>query len=401
MTLLVCAFVCGLVRTVSGDCELTAKLVGDNLDLSTGITTTLSGVSVAYNSTDGEYLVVWHDTRISAHHDVYAQRVSATGRLLGGNTTIIAAPGWQTSPSVAYNMTDNEYFVTWRYQGVGGPGTPGWNHAFGRLISAAGAPLTHEVDVSNGGLGATLAYNNADNEYLLEARNFEGGGAEGIYARRISGSGGPLGGDIIISTTGLPGPAGQLAYNGNASQFLATWRNQIASDLRGRIINADGSFAGSEFVISSVYPATGLAASVAFDPFNDRYLVVFGTFSGGPVMGQFVMPSGSLDGPSRALVDSDNTLKPFIAHDGVNGVFLLVWRDGSKIFGRLLSDQGNMLGMPVKFGSGTAVPLDNPRIAANGSDGGFIVGRGPRLPRTACCVGSSTGPSSGGLRRRR
>jgi hypothetical protein len=370
MTSLACAFVFGLVRTVSADCELTATLVGDNLDLSTGITTNLSGVSVACNSTDGEYLVAWFDSRISGQNDVYAQRVSDTGQLIGGNTTIIAGSSSQTGTAVAHNMTDNEYFVTWKNQS-GGPGSPGFNHAFGRLVSAAGTPLTREIDVSNGGLEATLAYNHADNQYFLEARNFAGGGASGIYARRVSSSGGTLGGAIIISTTGAPAPAGQVAYNGNASQFLATWRNQSASDLRGRIINADGSFAGSEFVISSVFPTSGLAASVAFDPVNDRYFVVFGTFSGGPVLGQFVRPSGSLDGPLRVLVDSVNTLNPFIAYDGVNGVFLLAWQDGSSISGRLLSVQGNMLGTAVAIVSGTANSA--PRIAANSSDGGFIV----------------------------
>jgi hypothetical protein len=370
MTLLACVFACGLVRSVSGDCELTANLVGDNLDLSTGITTNLSDVSVAYNSTDGEYLVVWFDSRISGQNDVYAQRVSAAGQLLGGNTTIISGSSSQTTTSVAYSPTDNRYLVTWKNQS-GPPGSPGFNHTFNRVVSAAGSPLTREVDVSSGGLEATLAYNHADNEYFLEARNFAGGGSAGIYARRISSSGGALGGNIIISTTGAPAPAGQVAYNGNASQFLATWRNQSASDLRGRIINADGSLPGSEFPISSVFPTSGLAASVAFDPVNDRYLVVFGTFSGGPVLGQFVTPSGSLDGPPLTLVVSVNTLNPFVAYDGVNGVFLLAWRDGGSISGHLLSDQGAMLGSSVAIVSDTAV--GGPRIAADSSAGGFIV----------------------------
>ena len=155
------------------------------------------------------------------------------------------------------------------------------------------------------------------------------------------------------------------------SQLLATWRKQSDSDLRGRIINGDGSFAGSEFVISTVFPTSGLAASVAFDPVNDRYLVVFGTFSGGPIMGQFVTSSGALDGPPLTLVDSTNTLNPFLARDGVNEVFLLAWRDGSSISAQLLSDQGDVLGDPVAIVTGSAV--GDPRLAANTSDGGFIV----------------------------
>jgi hypothetical protein len=371
MALVAWACSCSLAGTASGDgCDLTINPVGNDLDLSTGITTNLGGMSVAYNSGGHEYLVAWFDSRIEGQNNVYAQRVSALGSLLGTNTSIIAGSNSQTDTSVAYSETSNRYFVTWRNQG-GGPGSEGFNHAFGRVVSAFGQPVTTAVDVSNAGLEPTIAWSVDDNEYVLEARNFAGGGASGIYARRVSSSGVPLGGNIIVSTAGAPAPAGQIAYNGNAGQLLATWRNQSDSDLRGRIVNGNGSLPGTEFVISTVFPTSGLAASVAFDPVGDRYLVVFGTFSGGPIMGQFVTPSGALDGSPLTLVDSTNTLNPFLARDGVNEVFLLAWRDGSSISAQLLSDQGDVLGDPLAIVTGTAV--GDPRLAANTSDGGFVV----------------------------
>ncbi|MHC4080106.1 MAG: hypothetical protein ACYTGM_11185 [Planctomycetota bacterium] len=371
MPIAACACSCSLAATASGDdCDATLSLIGDGLDVSTGITDNLGGVSVAYNSVDNEYLVAWFDSRIEGQNNVYAQRVSASGALLGINLSIIAGSNSQTHTAVAYSEANNEYFVTWRNQS-GGPGSPAFNHTFGRVVSASGHPITSEVDVSNAGLEATLAWNLADNEYVLEARNFAGGGAAGIYARRVSNLGLPLGGNIIVSTAGAPAPAGQIAYNGNARQLLATWRNQSDSDLRGRIINGDGSFAGPEFLISTVFPASGLVASAAFDPVNDRYLVVFGTFSGGQIMGQFVASWGAPEGPLLTLVDSGNTLNPFVARDAVNGVFLLAWRDGGNISARLLSDQGDLLGDPVAVVTGSAA--GDPRLAANTSDSSFIV----------------------------
>ena len=68
---------------------------------------------------------------------------------------------------------------------------------------------------------------------------------------------------------------------------------------------------------------------------------------------------------------STNTLNPFVARDGVNEVFLLAWRDGSSISAQLLSDQGSVLGDPAAIVAGSAV--GNLRLAANTSDGGFIV----------------------------
>jgi hypothetical protein len=351
---------------------LAVELIGENVDLSTGVTTNLGGVSVAYNSTDSEYLPVWFDSRISGQNDAYAQRVSASGVLVGDNITIISGSNSQTDTAVVHNSAQNQYLVTWRNQG-GPPGSEGFNHAFGRIITASGGWLGREVDVSNGGLEATLAYNSTDDEYLLEARNFAGGGTAGIRGQRVSSGGGPLGGGITIATAGAPAPAGQVAYNGTDNQYLATWRDQTASDLKGRLINADGSLPGSAFVISSVFPQSGLAASVVFDPVNDRYLVVFGTFSGGPVLGQFVSPSGTPIGGSFIIFDSTANLNPFVAYDGVNEVFLVAWRDSGSggIDAQLVDGDGSLLGAPLAIVTGTAYGA--PRVAANSTEGGFAV----------------------------
>jgi hypothetical protein len=355
----------------AGERGLVPVLIGGNNDLSTGVTTNLGGVSAAHNSTDNEYRVVWFDSRISGQNDVYAQRVSTAGALLGPNVTIIAGSNSQTDTAIAYNPMTNQYFVTWRNQSDG-PGSEGFNHAFGGLVSATGGLIAREGDVSNGGLEATLAYNSTNNEYFLEARNFAGGGTAGIRGQRISSLGALVGGGITIATAGAPAPAGQVAYNANANQYLATWRDQSDANLKGRLINADGTLPGSPFVISSIFPGSGLSASVAFDPLNDRYLVVFGTFSGGPVIGQFVSGSGT-PGASFTIFNSAANLSPFVAYDSLNQVFLVAWRDSSvaEVSAQLLADDGSPLGSPLSIVSGTA--YNGPRVAANSNDGQFIV----------------------------
>ncbi|MFQ5806997.1 MAG: hypothetical protein ACE5I3_11160 [Phycisphaerae bacterium] len=353
------------------DCGM-AELIGDNLDLDTGETTNVGGVSAAYNSGDNEYRVVWFDSRIVGQNDVYAQRVSPSGELLGPNVTIIAGSNSQTDTAVAYDPTNNQYFITWRNQSDG-PGSPGFNHAFGGLASATGGLIGSEFDVSNAGLEATLAYNSTNNEYFLEARNFAGGGTAGIYGRRVSSAGDLLGGSITIATAGAPAPAGQVAYNVNGNQYLATWRDQMAENLKGRIINADGSFGTSPFVISPMFPESGLAASVAFDPISDRYLVVFSEFSAGGVYGQFVTGSGSLDGETFTIFTSTSRLSPFAAYDEVNGVFLTAWVDSDRgaVSAQLLADDGSSLGGPLWIvGSGAS---GVPRVVTNSTEGGFIV----------------------------
>ena len=371
-------FCCGLILAASGAAYggqrgLVPELEYDIIDLDTGVTTNMGGVSAAYNSTDNEYRVVWFDSRVPGQNDVYAQRVAPDGTLLGINLRIIAGPNSQTDTGVAYDPLNNRYFITWRNQSDG-PGSPGFNHAFGGLASATGGLIGSEFDVSNAGLEATLAYNSTDNEYFLEARNFAGGGSAGIYARRVSSEGVLIGGNIIITTSGAPAPAGQVAYNSNGNQYLATWRDQSNDNLKGRIINADGSFATSPFVISSMFPESGLAASVAFDPGHDRYLVVFSEFCASGVYGQFVTSSGSLDGPTFTIAGGTARLSPFVAWDGVNGVFLVAWvnNDTGGLTLQLLYDDGSLTGDPLPIPNpGSAV--GPPRIAANSTEGGFIV----------------------------
>jgi hypothetical protein len=352
---------------------LIPELVGGIIDLDTGETSNMGGVSVAYNSTDDEYRVIWFDSRITGQNDVYAQRVGPSGELLGTNVTIIAGPASQTDTAVAYNPTANDYLITWRNQS-GDPGSPGFNHTFGGIASATGGLIGGQTDLSNAGLERTLVYNSVESEYFLEARNFAGGGLAGIYGKRVSAAGSPIGVDITITTAGAPAPAGQAAYNPVANQVLATWRDQSAENLKGRVVNADGSFATAPFVISELFPESGLAASVGFDLSSERYLVVFSEFCAGGVYGQFVSSAGTLDGPTFTIAGGTARLSPFTAYEEANDVFLVAWNnnDTGTLTVQLVYDDGSL--------AGDALPIDNPGtasgvpcIATNTADGRFLI----------------------------
>jgi hypothetical protein len=351
-----------------------ARLVGEVVDLDTGETANLGGVSAAWNAADAEYRVAWFDSRIQGQNDVYAQRVSADGHLLGDNVTIISGDSSQTETSIAHDPARNRYLIKWKNQS-GGPGSPGFNHSYGALASSAGGLIGDVLDISNAGLESTLLYNAISDEYFLTARNFAGGGVSGIYARRVSGAGELLGSNIIIATSGAPAPAGQAAHDSTANRYLATWRDQTEECLKGRLINADGTFAAPAFVISALFPESSLTATVAFDPGHDRYLVVFSEFCAGGMYGQFVTSAGDLDG-SPFLVDDSSPARtfPFMVHDPVHGVFLVAWQNGDtgKLTAQLLGGDGTLLGEPL--------PLENPGsasgppcVTANRDSGGFLV----------------------------
>ena len=147
--------------------------------------------AVAYNATDNEYLVVWEgdddvDGLVDNEYEIFGQRLDATtGAEVGSNDFRISDMGGTGDvtygallPAVAYNATDNEYLVVWRGDDNAGGLVNGETEIFGqRLDGATGAEVgSNDFRISDmGGTGdanynvysAAVAYNAADNEYLV------------------------------------------------------------------------------------------------------------------------------------------------------------------------------------------------------------------------------------------
>jgi len=91
------------------------------------------------------------------------------------------------------------------------------------------------------------------------------------------------------------------------------------------------------------------------------------------VYGQFVTGGGDLDGETFTIFESTTRLSPFVAYDAVNEVFLAAWVDNgsSALSVQLVADDGGVLGDPLVIVTSGASSV--PRVAANSTDGGFIV----------------------------
>ena len=92
--------------TTSGDEFVISDMRSDRADLHP---------SVAYDSINQSFLVVWEDWRnaSSSGTDIYGQLVHADGALNGDNFMISNAEGNQEHPSVAYDSGTRRFFVVW------------------------------------------------------------------------------------------------------------------------------------------------------------------------------------------------------------------------------------------------------------------------------------------------
>ena len=163
-----------------------------------------ASVDVAYSTASKEFLVVWQSVGIRG------QRVGLNGELLGTNM-VLNAPVHGRDPAVAYNPSNNEFFVTW------GDIDAASSYAAGQRIAAGSGAFVGGQIVLGRATGVYItdvAYNSATNQYL--ASWWQGG----TYGVLVSASGALASGVVPLSLTVSAYDALSLSFNSTSGTFL-------------------------------------------------------------------------------------------------------------------------------------------------------------------------------------
>jgi hypothetical protein len=179
----------------------------------------------------GGAILTWHDYRNGVHHDIYAQRVDASGNMMwpANGALVCGSANDQLRPVIATDDAGGAFIAWYDYRGGGydiyaqrmnGSGMAQWTPNGLAVCTAADnqyAPLIAQ----DGGGGAIIAWKDWRN------------GNEDIYAERIDASGNP--------TWGIPNGSGivygepnqreleAIAYDGFGGVVLTFW-DRRASD---------------------------------------------------------------------------------------------------------------------------------------------------------------------------
>jgi hypothetical protein len=207
--------------------------------------------AVAYNWRRHEYLVLWQN-QWPGNRDIYAQRVSESGELIGSWFAVSAGPGDRIQPSVAYSATDNEYFVTWMKEV-----SPDVYEIWGRIIAWNNSYQRPEFKIiswpNRSFYGPRVAWNSIRDEYMVVWNAFDtSGGLPGVPrditgARVTNQDGGKV---IDTDMLAFPTDSGphqvDIAYNMAMNEYLIVCvivhtEASSGNDIYGRRVGWDGT----------------------------------------------------------------------------------------------------------------------------------------------------------------
>jgi hypothetical protein len=250
---------------------------------------------VTFDDVTNEYAVAWHVVA-GASWDIRVQRVLGTGALAGAALKLVA-PGNQEFPHIVYNPPQNEYMTTW-------PEDEGDNGLRGQRITGAGVTATAPITFLGAGVvthGHDIAANAGSGGYLL----VWGDGAFDIIGRYLDATGAALGADFNITTSGgdvLP----MVAYNRRAGEYLVVWQRNVTGmgwDLYARRVSTTGGVVGDTFVVASA-PEYQTDAELAANSRTGEVLTVWQDFRMGnwDVYGQrWIPPAIPTATPTRTV----------------------------------------------------------------------------------------------------
>jgi len=163
--------------------------------------------------------------------------------------------------------------------------------------------------------------------------------------------------EIPISTAIYEQREPAAALDSVNHRFLVVWsdaRSGSGWHVYGQIVNADGTLFGNNFSISTGPGYHGGNPNVAYDPANQRFLVIW-TEGGYPhaIYGRIIGPTGQLQGAEIHISTTKYICCPIIAYDPVNQRFLICWEgsrnDYTVIFIQLINADGTLFGKEISI----------------------------------------------------
>ena len=362
---------------------------------------------VAYNTTDNEYLVIWHGTETLINdEDIYGQRINAaTGAEVGTNDFQISSVGSASTTEdgffadLAWNSVNNEYLVAWEDTRGGD------REIWGQFVGNTGTLIGSDFQISDMGTSAAdptqfvaqepaVSHNPTNNKFLVawvgddnvnglvngETEQFgqliDGAtrSATGPDDFQISFAAGANGASTLLTAFGDP----RIAYSTTQNEFFVVWEGEDTGHTNGETeiysqrVNANtGALVGNNTRLTLIGGMIGQGSffprpndpDVVWNPVSNEYLVVYE--SDGANTGEYAIhgqrvnaATGATTGTSDFSIintgpanDTDyDQVDPKVAYNSTANEYVVVaWGDdvannANEVFLQRVSATGTLIG---------------------------------------------------------
>jgi hypothetical protein len=337
--------------------EVFGRIVADNAGLSEarGISkwTEQSDTALAYNPEDDEYLLVFRDAR-GPDYDIWGRRLDGAGNPLAPDFFIGGGTGYDWVPDVAYSTVADRYLVVWN-DGLANDDV--WGQMVNRngslygsnfaICTAAGAQSNAAVASSNSARGFLVAW--TDGRWGVLDTD--------IYGRRVNNDGSLGASELAICTHSEnqadPAIAFAPSNNNDTDAYLVVWRDERSPtdrDVYGRRVLRTGTL-GSEVLIAGAASVNEEYPSVAYNPTDDEFLVVY-TYRDGStqdIYARRVDPATGGAGSALPICTEPSAQYAAVAdYSSASGRYLVAWQDSrdgwTRIYGRGVHGNGSPAG---------------------------------------------------------
>jgi Ca2+-binding RTX toxin-like protein len=201
---------------------------------------------------DGRIVVTWESRDNGANYDIRGRILNADGTGAGNDFVISTSNANDQFSTSITALPDGRIAVTWASFDNGTD-----NNIRGRILNADGTGAGNDFVINTSNANGQLAPSItalADGRIAVTWQSFDNGVDYDIRGRILNADGTGAGNDFVISTTDANDQSAPSITALADGRIAVTWEsddNGTNYDIRGRILNADGAGAGNDFVIST------------------------------------------------------------------------------------------------------------------------------------------------------
>jgi len=253
--------------------------------------------AIAHDPINGRYLAVYLKIKIG-HPDaggkgdsrLFGSFIDSSGSQFGNEFVIAGDPAYYYCPAIAFDSTHRQYLVIWNSE----------DNIFGQFINSEGSLTGARLTLSNTattpyGRCSAVTYGDAVQKFVAAWGEQDSSHRDNVYARVINSDGSFDGSKLAVSSDGALPISPSIANDGLSQRLLVVWESADNRQIKGRMIDPDGTFPGVEFPISSA-SGTFFNPTVTYNSVDARFLVSWeyttddSTYN---IVGQLLNPDGS------------------------------------------------------------------------------------------------------------